>query len=820
MMLTASVRMRVAFVASVIGVVLAVPAYAQDGAAMADDPGDIVVTARRVEERLQDVPISITVFNQQQLDNRNIVTASDLATYTPSLTSNSRFGPDKASFTIRGFSQESNTSPTVGVYFADVVAPRSAAGTTSGNGAGPGSLFDLQNVQVLKGPQGTLFGRNTTGGAILLVPQKPTDSLEGYVEGTIGNYDQRRLQAVVNIPLAETFKVRFGVDRNVRDGYLKNRSGVGPGDYGDVDYSAYRASIVAELTPDLENYIVASYSKSDTHGILGRLVACTTTPNATQRQTALSACQQIDRQNARGDGFYDVEGSVPGPYNKSTQWQIINTTTWKASDNLTIKNVASYGEYKDQLAFNISGDNFFVADPTSRFLGRPYATTTLNRIPGRDSAAQSTFSEELQFQGQTTDGSLNWQAGGYLEISKPLGGNTSYSQSTLYCEDVTSLQCQGYFPSSSLSIVDNEVSYRNIGLYSQATYKITEKLAATGGIRYTWDRTAGSGDRLTVSFPTANVPVGRCANPLLRPGLVTLNLNDCSSPVFVEKSQRPTWTIDLEYKPSIDVLLFAKYSRGYRQGGVNPSIIGLETWNPEKVDTYEVGAKGSFSGAVNGFINVTGFYNDFTDQQLSATTFGCTVSTCGFNSGLPGARIVVNAGRSRIWGIEVDSSITPFRGFKLDAAYAYLNTKLLDFVVPELPAGTPYVPPTADAGTEGGVLPLSPKHRVTLTAAYTLPLDESIGRVSFAATYTYTTKQLSSTSSIVSFLPSNELLNLNLNWANIAGLPVDLAAFATNVTKEEFPVSVTNNWQSRGFETVITNQPRTYGLRLKYRFGS
>jgi iron complex outermembrane receptor protein len=154
----------------------AAPALAQEAASNAGS-GDIIVTARRTEERLQDVPISITVYNQQQLSNRNVAVATDLATYTPSLTVNQRFGPEKASFAIRGFNQEGTTAPTVGVYFADVVGIRSQSGTTGGNSVGAGAFMDLQNVQVLKGPQGTLFGRNTTGGAILLVPTKPTDRL-------------------------------------------------------------------------------------------------------------------------------------------------------------------------------------------------------------------------------------------------------------------------------------------------------------------------------------------------------------------------------------------------------------------------------------------------------------------------------------------------------------------------------------------------------------------------------------------------------------------------------------------------------------------
>ena len=139
----------------------------------AGDLTEIVVTAQRVEERAQDVPISMTVFNQQQLSNRNVVNMDDLAAYTPSLSANNNFGSANSTFAIRGFVQDIGTQPSVGVYFADVVAPRGASNNISvGDGAGPGTFWDLQNVQVLKGPQGTLYGRNTTGGAILIVPDR------------------------------------------------------------------------------------------------------------------------------------------------------------------------------------------------------------------------------------------------------------------------------------------------------------------------------------------------------------------------------------------------------------------------------------------------------------------------------------------------------------------------------------------------------------------------------------------------------------------------------------------------------------------------
>ena len=248
-------------------------AYAADETSI----DEIIVTARRVEESLQDVPISMSVLSAGQIADRNIVVAADLATYTPSLSVNQRYGAEKSTFAIRGFNQDQSTAPTVGVYFADVVGVRSQGGTTSGSTVGAGSFTDLQSVQVLKAPQGTLFGRNTTGGAVLLVPEKPKDSFGGYVEATGGDYDLRRVQAALNVPAGESFRMRFAADVNQRDGFMENQSGVGPEDYNDVNYDYFRLGAVWDITPNLENYLLGHYSKSETNGYASHYAACSTT---------------------------------------------------------------------------------------------------------------------------------------------------------------------------------------------------------------------------------------------------------------------------------------------------------------------------------------------------------------------------------------------------------------------------------------------------------------------------------------------------------------------------------------------------------------
>jgi len=815
---------------------IAMPAFAQDEAAAAEeDFGAIVVTARRVEEKLQDVPISITVFNQQQIDQRNIINAADLGIYTPSLSTNSKYGSEKASFVIRGFVQDLATAPSVGVYFADVVGPRAGGSTTSGNGVGVGNLFDLQNVQVLKGPQGTLFGRNTTGGAVLLVPRKPTDKLEGYVEGSLGNYDMRRGQAVLNVPLADTFKVRLGVDRMKRDGYLKNHSGIGPDRLANSDYVAARLSVVADLTPDLENYTVATYSKSNNYGIVSRLVGCDRDATAGAARTAYAylACQQIDRQNARGDGWWDIENNEPDPRSKQKTMQIINTTTWNASDTLTIKNIASYAEFYETTRYSFEGEAFPGTTPGQT----AFTVLRLNNTPGYNNASQSTWTEELQFQGRSEDGKLNWQAGGYYESSDPVGFTSQSTAQFLNCANLGAMQCQSASVSGvpaanggtqTININGNisqpfqKTWFRSKGVYAQGSYKLTEKLGITAGVRYTWDSHKHRYDGVSITFPQPNTPSFSCAN-VVRLGsaipLPSLADHPICNVTFVAKSKKPTWLINLDYKPTDDTLLYAKWARGYRAGGAAVANVGLETWEPEKVDTYEVGAKASFRNSfARGFFNVAGFYNDFRNQQIQ----GGLIRNPRPGNPFVGGSAIINAGKSRIWGVEMDTSVTLLNDFRIDGGYTYLNTKVLELIVPPIPAGAEQffneIRPTAILG---GPLALSPKHRVSVTGTYTLPLDDSIGKISFGATYVYTAKQVASTATLPQFqnLPSTQLVNVNVSWNDVLGAPVDASFFVTNATNEKFPVNVNNAYNSFGLESQVINEPRMWGFRLRYKFG-
>lgn len=812
------------------GALAAHPAWAEtteDGVSAAS--GDIIVNARRVEERLQDVPISITVFSQEQISDRNVVTATDLAAYTPSLSVNQRFGPEKSSFAIRGFVQEAGTAPSVAVYFADVVAPRANGGTTSGNNAPIGSFMDLQSVQVLKGPQGTLFGRNTTGGAVLLVPRKPTDRLEGSVEGTLGNFNLRRVQGVINVPLADTFKVRLALDRQKRDGYMRNVSGTGPDRYNDINYFAGRLGILAELTPGLENYTIATYSNSFGRGAAPRIAACdrsaavndpATLITTSRTLLATMACAQVDRALARGDSPYEFESSNPDPYLKLKQWQVINTTSWEASDNLTIKNIVSYAEFREKGSFLLFGDNFITPaggrsvrlDPrlpiTNLAAGTAFNFVFLQPRPNEDLAAQSTFTEELQLLGNAFEGRLTWQAGAYLEVSKTLGFNSGRSANLLNCSSPKDLVCTNPL---SVGIIQDSATrfwFNNKGFYAQGSYDLTDSLTFTGGIRYTIDKTRADNRSVRLSLPSGRLT----CNDTVRFGSGQVSTREQCLAAFSTKSEKPTWMLGLDYKPTDDILLYAKYSRGYRTGGINTTSIGLEGWGPEKVDTYEIGAKASFRGAVPGYFNLAVFHNDFSDQQL-------VVQGVSNVPGFSGSAPTVNAGKSRIQGAEIDSSVTLFDSLRLDLGYTYLKTKLRSITIPPFP--NPPYSALLPLSPVGGPLGLSPKHRLSITGTYTLPLDSSIGDISLGATFVHTGKQFFSQNTLpeYQFLPASDLLNLNVNWDNFMGQPVDLSFFVTNVTKEVYHTAITGSYRGNGFEPLFMAPPRMWGVRMKYRFG-
>jgi iron complex outermembrane recepter protein len=833
---------------------------ARSGADQESNLAEIIVTARRSDERLQDVPISITVFNQRQLADRNITNSSDLAAYTPSLSANTNYGHENSSFAIRGFVQDAGTPPSVATYFADVVAPRGPTqGTQAGDGAVPGSYFDLLNVQVLKGPQGTLFGRNTTGGAVLFVPQKPTSEFGGYAEVSAGNYNMERIQSAVNMPFSDSVRFRLAVDHQGRKGYLHNTSGIGPSEYDDVDYTAVRASLVIDVTANLENYTIASYNTSDTNGNVQKLIACNPTGfNPVNPATGLGnfigvlSCSQLAAERAKGAGFYDVEAAVPDPVSRVDQWQLINTTTWTPSDSLKVKNILSYAQYKDFQRSPLFGTNWQASEtplpyPFIFFQGVPRVFTGIFPAPGDNTAHQATYTEELQLQGATSDQRLTYTAGVYAEWSDPLDLSGNQSPQLAACTNLATFTCSDPIGAAFTAAISQQLGFpfpvhvgvvnytvgetffRDQGAYAQSSFAITNQWKVTAGARYTWDSQSNQATRISYNFPVlppyTGAATASCTDPATAPS--------CGESLK-EKSSKPTGMIDLDYKPTDDILTYAKYARGYRAGGVTTNAPSdHRTFAPESVDNFEVGLKSSFHTVVRGTFDVALFYNNFKNQDLQ---FGFNPSVnpvTHATAPVAPTTAIINAGKSRIYGAEVDTSIIPLpsitglEGLNFEFSYTYLNATIRQLA--PVTTTDPNYTPDVSAIAIGSPLVLSPKNKYTVSANYTLPLPASIGRITFGTIFVHTDEQttaytyqnpaiLAAFGSNLGLLPSSNLLSLNLNWDSIASSSVDVSLFATNVTQENRYLFVPGLATS-GAEFAVLGEPRMYGIRLRYRFG-
>jgi iron complex outermembrane receptor protein len=843
---------------TLLGSALCAPAYGQTqpgrttvAQAGATSIGEVVVTARRIQERLQDVPISVTVFNQQSISNKNLTNLSDLALYTPSLGTTNVLGNNQTVFSLRGFNQDLSTAATVGVFFADVVALRGASNQQpAGDGAGPGTFFDLQNVQVLKGPQGTLFGRNTTGGAILIVPNKPTNKHEGYLEASYGNYNMWRLQGMYNTPLGDHLRLRLGFDREKRDGYVHNNTGIGPNALNNVNYWSGRASLVWDISPTLENYSVATYIHSNDYGEINTLITANPAPGGPfapphpgVQTNVFAFLSQQELVRYAGRDFYSVENIIPQTRNQLDEWQYINTTTWKALENLTVKNIISYGQLKTDLQTEVFGDAWDLSD-LNPYLGAlhfpfpfSYQKNTLlelfnaNPNGAGHTAQQSTFTEELQFQGHALENKLSWQNGFYFEDSLPLGDAGSVSGNLVQCPNLDYNCYNPFLGAGSVGLTIAQKKIKTMGVYAQASYDITDQLKFTAGYRYTWDKQSATGELINFSVPfnpfnptqiftarptqpgpghPANSP---CVIPTASPAL------NCVETVKTQ-ANAPTWLLDLDYKPTRDILAYIKYSRGYRTGGISfqlPST--LRTYGPEKVNTYEAGLKYTLNGPIHGIIDLAAFYNDFSNQQIAVSAQPKVAGTAAQAQG------VVNAGKSRIWGIELESTLQLFQGFILSAGYSYLNTKIDQLNYP--PFSDPLYQLNVTLSPHvGDPIAYSPENKLSVTGEYTLPLDESIGHLAISATYTFIDKQITNYSfrdtsgklTGYSYLAPRNLLDLNLNWNHVKGSNFDVSVFANNVTQKHYYTYILDT--GLDFLSAQLGTPRMFGVRLRYSFGS
>ncbi len=785
---------------------------------------DILVTARRTAERAQDVPVSITAFTQENLREKGVNTGTDLQNFTPSLSVLGDVARNQETYSIRGMGGNggpgTGSGPGVVGYFAEV--PSSVSG--------PGNFYDLASLQVLKGPQGTLFGRNTTGGAVLLEPMRPKmNVVEGYVDGILGNLQRRSGQGALNLPVIDdVLAVRVAGQFDKRKGYVTDV--VSGRDYLNRNNFSVRLGIQFNPTATINNYTAVSYQDVDEHGGGSILLAVNPArPYAGVLQPFLLAQQARGvRRTALSVATREVAKNL----------LILNNTEWQASDALTIKNIFSYGRTRSTSATDRDSTPLPIAD-------------LLGAYPGSYSNNLRTITEELQVRYET--GPLRIQVGGFFLDQKTMAPLTFQTVNPIQAGGLlgggpvilppilqTALGVNGpLLPALTLQ-PSAHVDGRSKAAYAQVQYKITPALTATAGFRWTWDRFGGdiqsyqaassyqvfnrlaalgvdtSAQAAQVIGLNADLCVYDAFLAVAAGGFPSLKYPNCTTPTFNGKSDGPTWQLGLDWQADADTLLYAVSRRGYKSGASNAIVslfLGTQhplfAVRPERVTDAEIGVKRDWNfGGVQARTNVSAFYTWYDDIQVIQ------------RAAIAGADILTNAQRARVLGLEFEGLLVPTKGLTLSGVYSYNSAKYLEYssiAIPAIPSALTAAQPSRDLG--GTAFSFVPKHKFSLNARVDLPIAASAGELAASANYSYQTSQrVTPEIQPLDTIAGYGLLNLRLDWNNVRGAPLDLSLYATNVLDKEYRVTANPGYNNSGFANSIYGEPAQYGVQMRYRF--
>jgi iron complex outermembrane recepter protein len=731
-------------------------AEASGNVAAADAPAtsdDIIVTARRREESVQKVPVAIQVFSGAQLESSGIKNAKDLGLVTPSLNVTEVAGQAGAvpAYELRGISTTEVTvtaDTAVGIYVNEVYQAR-PLGTNQ-------PLLDIQNVQVLFGPQGTLFGRNSTAGAVLFTSKRPTDKLEGEVGLTAGNLGRLDFHAILNLPVSNDIAIRFAGQRVKRDGYTRN---IVTGDlYDGEDMWTGRVSLSAKFGA-FENLTIADYyhQRNNNGGIiLSDVVPIPQTiPGTVFTALALypTLLAELAAQNARGPRLV----AYNSPQSAVAQaWGISNISTLELSDQVTIKNIAGFR--KTSITTRIDVD----ASPLSIF-------SSLQAPGGHQ------FSDELQLQAKLKN--LNLIVGAY------------YFRENGF-ERSTSAGFTGTPGAFSNNNSDSSAVNTSKSVFAQGTYAAPwlDGLSLTAGGRYTWDTRSVTWRPNIGGFCLLKAPAVPSA--------------DCSYSQSVKYNQ-PTYNLSIDYQVTPQFLVYLAHRRGYRSGGFDTRATGgiqFLPYRPETTKDVEIGIKSDWDlgGDAHLRLNVAGYrvwYNDIQRQTVSINPLTNTVQT-----------VVTNAARASIKGFEVQANLRLSRALTLSSYWGYVDAKHDEFVRGGV---TLLNVPFGVASNSYG-----------FAANYKVIDDDATGEISLNGSYSYRGPYQGKNDLpiLTGSARAAKVVNASLEWNHIMGTGFSTSLFVRNLTDQIYESGILTLQTSLGFTTKFFAEPRTFGLKASFRF--
>lgn len=745
----------------------AAPALAQETSEDELRQTTVTVTVQKRAENLRDVPVAVSAVDSELLDDLGLDEFSDVARFVPGFEVQEQ-SPNNPGFVIRGItsdSGESNIEPRIAIFQDGVSISRSRGSVVE--------LFDLERVEVAKGPQPTLFGRGALIGGVNVIQAKPEFEFSGQATAGIGNYDEVYLDGYVTGPIIEdTLAFRIAGRLRERDGYVES---VNPDeeDFNSQDMSAVRASLAFTPTADLRFDLIANYQEDSPSGTSFKSMAFLPEPNG--------SAAPWDPANL--NTFGDFLGGKPlGLEREVTSVTLLGD--WQVSDNITLSSITGYREF----------DSLEVFDPDG------FGLDLL--IFGEDASGEQ-FSQELR---------ANYDAGG--RVRGFIGASyfdESGKQNVPLTFDERAVQAllggfltppnappASAFPGINLTVFQqsggtvvvplkpihnerfvNDGETQALEVFADATFDLTDRLQLTGGLRYTTeDKESGLLVEL-LNGPSALTGAGLFVQP--SGGRIARS----------ETFDDLTWRAAAKFELTDTVNLFANYARGRRPEVITASAsapaAGFAILDAEIVDAYEVGAKSSLLGG-DLSLEASAFYyeyNNFQSTQINAQ----------------GLIEPINAGDATAEGFEAQANWYLSDALNIIASYGYNHARFDD--EPGAPFG-------------GNKLRLSPDHKASLAARIFL-MDAGFGTLSLVPSYTWQSQvYFDNTERELISQEAYGLVNLNVQLDLENGFGVE--AYVNNLTGEDYIIDAGNTGDGFGIPTFIAGTPTFYGARIRKSF--
>ncbi len=739
----------------------AVPAGVAQPAADATAPastsgeiGDIIVTAQKRSESLQKVPLAITAVTAEELDQRGIRDLQGIVSSVPSLNLGQQVGVAKIA--LRGVGLENisaGAEGSIAFHMDGVFISRSIAALSS--------FYDVQQVEVLRGPQGTLYGRNATGGSINITTRRPTQELSGYANLTVGNYGLIATEGAISGAIVpDVLAARVAFQTRDRNGYGKNI--VTGNGIDDLNTRAVRGSLLFTPTDKLMIDIKGDYFRqNDRSGSYhffgaGGFVA----PGVPITPFGILAGGTVPTD------IRDVSNEAD-PANNLKFWGVSGKVTYDISDDIQFSSLTSFRRLRYSTFTDIDATSTRIA-------------------PGNQFEKDRQFSEELQLSGKMDR--LNWLIGLYYFNEKDEGAISIPLDNLVFGflgAPPPYYLTQGYYSGG-------HIKTDAVAIFGQASYELVDNLRVTVGARYSSEKKANV-DQVLFDAVTPYDPATR--EPVTLPGRE-------------KRFKSFTPRIALDYQATPDVLVYGSWSKGFKAGTYN---LGSATppVDPEKVDAFEAGVKSSlFDRRVR--LNLAAFYYNYKDLQVGKVLYSGGVPTI----------VLENAGNARIYGLEAELKAQVSSTFDIDANAAWLHARFTKYC-----SGDPTRPylggdPGCLAGEinlRGNSLSQAPDFTAFFGAQYHVPSD--LGEFTVRGEVAWRDRSYFTPFNVkyVSQAP-NTRLNAFMNWAGKDG-HATASLFVKNLTNKTVVGNTVIGGGIVGYPIVgFLEDPRTFGFTLGYKF--